>query len=162
MKHDPSMHTVMHLVFFGKRGVTNTLNHGNQYSFLFSPCVPYKTQFSPPSFPYPRAASATTASARVLTPLPSGLLLPVGLVFPVVWQAPLSRHKLPRRGSSTQASEPPPPTGVRQRCRPRGGSHTGCADLYPYLEGCGGDAPPSPTSILQSRIEGGDSDVTRC
>jgi hypothetical protein len=111
MKHDPSMHTVMHLVFFGKRGVTNTLNHGNQYSFLFSPCVPYKTQFSPPSFPYPRAASATTASARVLTPLPSGLLLPVGLVFPVVWQAPLSRHKLPRRGSSTQASEPPPPPG---------------------------------------------------
>jgi hypothetical protein len=107
MKHDPSMHTVMHLVFFGKTGVTNTLNHDNQYSFLFSPCVPYKTQFSPPSFPYPRATSATTASARVLTPLPAGLLLPVGLVFPVVWQAPLSRHKLPRRGLSTQAGEPP-------------------------------------------------------
>jgi hypothetical protein len=65
----------------------NALNHSNQYSF-FIPCVLYKTQLSPLLFPYPRDASATTTSPQASTP-PTGLLLPIGLVFPAgCWRAP--------------------------------------------------------------------------
>jgi hypothetical protein len=42
------------------------------------------------------------------------------------------------------------------------GSSTRSADPHPYLEGGGGNAPPSPDSLLQSRLEGGGSDATRC
>jgi hypothetical protein len=42
------------------------------------------------------------------------------------------------------------------------GSPVGSADPHPRLEGGGSDASPSPTSLLQSRFEGGIGDATRC
>jgi hypothetical protein len=42
------------------------------------------------------------------------------------------------------------------------GSPARSADSHPRLEGEGGDASPSPTSLLQNRLEGGSGDATTC
>jgi hypothetical protein len=35
-------------------------------------------------------------------------------------------------------------------------------DPHPFLEGGGGDVPPSPTGLFQSHFEGGNGDAAQC
>jgi hypothetical protein len=122
-----------------------------------TPC-PYKTQFSPPSFPYPWALAPPppprTSSTGLLTLAHRGRRT----LLPSVSCSTRGSH-LPCR---LVASSPVKDWAHGWRGRPRGGLPAGFANPHPRLEGGGGDVKPSPTSLLQSCLEGGSGDATQC
>jgi hypothetical protein len=96
---------------------------------------------APPPPPHTSSAGLLLALAlRGRWPLlPHGLLLDVGLVFPAGWwRAPPSR--IEHVGGAVGLGA---------------GSPIGSADPQPCLKGGGGDGPPFPASLLQSRLGGG-------
>jgi hypothetical protein len=89
---------------------------------FFTPYVPYKTQFSPPSSPYPWAASATTPphprGHRPLLPLVSFSLLALSSLSvggELLCQGSITRRgELPHRGAAARsASGWAPPLDLR-------------------------------------------------
>jgi hypothetical protein len=49
-----------------------------------------------------------------------------------------------------------------RRGRLEAGSPAGSVDPHLFLEGGGGDAPPSPAGLFQSHLEGGSGDAAQC
>jgi hypothetical protein len=94
----------------------------------FYTCVPYKTQFSPPSFPYPRAASATTPPPpRRHRPLPPVSFSPLASSFLSAGGGSPIKDRAHGRVSS-------PPLGCASVVSLRASSPARSADPHPALK----------------------------